>query len=171
VPTRIRRLKEGAYDAILIARAGVNRLALDHRAARGVRAAAPAVPARAGQGMLALELRTEDAVLRALAERLTIEPDRRLVEAERELLALFDGGCGLPLGAHARACEGGYELFAALGPRPLPDPGIDVSLVHAHVRASDPRELAPLAYEELLSRDFERDAASAPSRCWGVASC
>jgi hydroxymethylbilane synthase len=95
VDTRLRKLGEGQFDAILLAAAGLNRLGLSGRIAEllPVEVMCPAV----GQGALAIETRDEDSPARALDNRAT----RVAVTAERAVLAGLGGGCQVPIGAHA----------------------------------------------------------------------
>src|SRR5690606_19259298 len=101
VPTRVEKLRAGAYDAIVVAKAGLDRLGLDLADLR-VEVLEPAVmmPAPA-QGALAIEARVGDSALLSLLARLDEPAARRPVTAERELMSLFDAGCQLALGAHA----------------------------------------------------------------------
>jgi hydroxymethylbilane synthase len=110
VPTRLRKLREGTYDAIVLAAAGLERL-------RGVEGllrplldgltitrldSERFVPAPS-QGALAIQCRAEDESLRALLARLEHEPDRAAVTVEREALAQADAGCEIAFGAHCAA--------------------------------------------------------------------
>jgi len=115
VPTRVRKLREGRYDAIVVAAAGVGRLELD-LADLDARELAPEVMLPApGQGALAIETRTADPVRERLAT-LHDEAAARCVGAERELLDLLGGGCHLPLGCLATVeADGGIRLQAVLG--------------------------------------------------------
>jgi hydroxymethylbilane synthase len=110
VDTRIRRLREGGFDAVLLAMAGLERLG---RAGEATEALDPRrfVPAP-GQGAIALECRTGDAAVRAVAAPLDHAPTARAVAAERAFLASLGGGCHVPLGAHAFAVPGALELVA-----------------------------------------------------------
>jgi hydroxymethylbilane synthase len=100
VDTRIRRLREGAFDAVVLAMAGLGRLG---RAGEVTEVLEPEVLLPApGQGAIALECRESDAALRALAGRLDHAPTARAVSAERALLAALGGGCNVPLGAYAQ---------------------------------------------------------------------
>lgn len=106
VPTRVARLREGRYDAIVLAAAGLERLELDLAdlcvETLGVSSFVPA-PA---QGALALQAREDDAELIELCRRrLHDEGTALAVEAERSLLVAVGGGCNLPLGAHVEAVE------------------------------------------------------------------
>lgn len=114
VPTRVGRLRDGSYDAIVLAAAGIDRLALS--LAGLVRRDLPPevmLPAP-GQGALAIETRQDDAA--ALPLRGLDDPAvARCVAAERGLLALLGGGCHLPLGCLAAEERGAIRLQAVLG--------------------------------------------------------
>ena len=108
--TRIRRLREGRFDAILLAMAGLTRLG---RAAEVTEPLDPDVMLPApGQGAIALECRDGDAGVRAAVRPLHHEPTARAVDAERAFLAALGGGCNVPLGAHAESEGGGLWLRA-----------------------------------------------------------
>ena len=100
VDTRLRRLEEGRYDAIVLAAAGLVRLG---RADAGAPLADDALVPAPGQGCLALEARTDDAAVRELAERLTDPAARAALEAERALVTAIGETCHTPVGAHATA--------------------------------------------------------------------
>jgi hydroxymethylbilane synthase len=108
VDTRIRRLREGAFDAILLALAGLTRLG---RAAEVTEALDPRdfVPAP-GQGAIALECRSDDPSVRAATAALDHPQTARAVSAERAFLGALGGGCNVPLGAHAFATGPELEL-------------------------------------------------------------
>ncbi|MGD9548553.1 MAG: hydroxymethylbilane synthase [Candidatus Krumholzibacteriia bacterium] len=114
VPTRVNRLREGRYDAILLARAGLLRLELplDDLFARPLDVA-DFVPAPA-QGMLGIQCRDEEPFTSTLSMLHCLD-DARGVTAERELLLRLEGGCHIPFGANvARTAEGWkLELFLA----------------------------------------------------------
>ncbi len=112
VPTRIDKLREGRYDAILLAAAGVQRLEADLEGLEVV-ALDPDrfVPAPA-QGALALEIRRGDDGLASLLTELHDVRGYRAVAAERGLMAMIRGGCQLALGAHAQAIDGSLTLHA-----------------------------------------------------------
>ena len=105
VETRIRKLDEGEFDAIVLARAGIERLGL---AARITETFEPTVMLPAvGQGALAVETRADDAEVMQILSGLDDAPTRCAVEAERALLSELEGGCQVPLGAWARFEAGG----------------------------------------------------------------
>ena len=110
VDTRIRKVHEGEYDAVVLARAGLARLGrLDD--ATEVLDPLQMLPAP-GQGALAVEARSDD----ALAAELAVLDDARsraAVTAERSVLATLEGGCAAPIGVLAEVVEGedGDELW------------------------------------------------------------
>jgi hydroxymethylbilane synthase len=100
VDTRLRKLDEGQYDAIVLAAAGLRRLGWANRIAETlpVETMCPAV----GQGALAIETRDDGGPVQELVRKLDHAESRLAVTAERELLATLGGGCQVPVGAHAR---------------------------------------------------------------------
>ena len=100
VDTRLKRLREGRFDAILLASAGLVRLGLSatHMTPLDPEKFVPAV----GQGALGIECRRDDERVLGLVKRLEDYETRVCVEAERGFLSGLDGGCQVPIGAHAR---------------------------------------------------------------------
>ena len=99
VDTRLRKLDEGQYDALVLACAGLRRLQLDGRvsAALTTEQMVPAV----GQGALAIETRSNDVDTMEISSRLDHKFSRIACTAERALLRQLGGGCQLPIAAHA----------------------------------------------------------------------
>jgi hydroxymethylbilane synthase len=97
VDTRLRKLDEGQYDAILLASAGLRRLGWQDRIAELLdpEVMCPAV----GQGALAVETRDDGGHAHEICRRLDNEQTRICVTAERSLLATLGGGCQVPIGA------------------------------------------------------------------------
>lgn len=110
VDTRLRKLEEGLCDAIVVAKAGLDRLGASAKITEifGAEAMLPAV----GQGALGVEARAEDAELLSALAGLDDEKTRAGVTAERALLAELEGGCQVPLGAWGRV-EGGELVLEA----------------------------------------------------------
>lgn len=110
VETRLRKLDEGRFDALVLAEAGLRRLSLDERisAILGPPLLLPAV----GQGALGIECRSDDNATKSLLASLTHPPTHAAVRAERRLLAELRAGCRAPLGAftHLENGMGGVEL-------------------------------------------------------------
>lgn len=110
VPTRVNRLAEGQYDAIVLAEAGLQRLGLDLDGLH-VHPLDPAhfVPAPA-QGALALQMRTDDDRV-PLIQQLQDPDVARNVAMERNVLQALEGGCQLPFGAHWDGKSHGLRCF------------------------------------------------------------
>ena len=109
VPTRIRKLTEGAYDAIVLAAAGVERLQADARLTTLLQAVTIVrldperfVPAPA-QGALAVQCRGDDGFLRDALAALDDSASNSAVAAERAALAYAEGGCDIAFGAYCRS--------------------------------------------------------------------
>ncbi len=145
VPTRVNRLREGRYDAILLACAGLKRLELDLSDLFTLPLdAARFVPAPA-QGMLGLQCRDEDLWRRTIA-RLDCAEAARAVRAERNLLCRLEGGCQLPFGVNITGAGAEWRLEAFLA-RDVDDPApLRLSLAGA-----DPTALAESAWPKLAS--------------------
>lgn len=112
VPTRLRKLREGASDALLLAAAGIDRLQLDLAGLVALRLEPELFVPAPAQGALALEIRRGDDALAALLTDIHDLESARTVSAERGLMAMLQGGCQLALGAHARF-EGGLVRLRA----------------------------------------------------------
>jgi hydroxymethylbilane synthase len=100
VPTRIQKLRDKKYDAILLAKAGVDRLKIDLSEFH-VEVLDPQefVPAPA-QGVLALQIREGDLNLHKILEKLNHSDVKQKITVERKVLNLLQGGCQLPLGVY-----------------------------------------------------------------------
>lgn len=99
VPTRIQKLDDGGYDAIVLAAAGVKRLGLEDRISDYFTAdiLVPAV----SQGAIAVQLRSDDDRVGENVRALEHAASRAATTAERALLRTVEGGCQIPVGAHA----------------------------------------------------------------------
>jgi hydroxymethylbilane synthase len=111
--TRLRKLDEGGYDAIVLAAAGLKRLGLAARI-RSVFDEAQMIPA-AGQGALGLEVREDDAELRAALAQMSHTATWLATHAERAVSRALGGSCSVPLAAHAVVANGQMQLNVALG--------------------------------------------------------
>lgn len=100
VPTRIAKLRNGEYDAILLAKAGVNRLALDLSDLVVVRLDPKIIVPAPAQGVLGLQIRSNDERTKQLVSPLNDPAVDALIAIERTVLNLMDGGCQLPLGVY-----------------------------------------------------------------------
>jgi len=112
VPTRLRKLREGQCDALVLAAAGLERLAPDLDGLVAVPLDPDAFVPAPAQGALALEVRRGDDALAALLTEIHDLGAGRTVAAERGVMAMLQGGCQLALGAHARLDGGVLTLRA-----------------------------------------------------------
>ncbi|RYZ05909.1 MAG: hydroxymethylbilane synthase, partial [Comamonadaceae bacterium] len=122
--TRLRKLDDGQYDAIVLAAAGLKRLGLESRI-RAVFEPERMLPA-AGQGALGIEIRSDRQDLVDLLAPLVHRPSWLATTAERAVSRTLGGSCSMPLAAHARwQADGGLLIEAAWG-----DPEGDRRLLH-----------------------------------------
>ena len=151
VPTRVRSLSEGRFAAIVLAAAGLTRLA---RVDGPDRLTLPEditvvrldplvfVPAPS-QGAIAMQVRTDDRAVRSAVAVMDDAMCRRTLHAERRALALADGGCTLPFGAWCTAdTTGALTLTAALGLD-------DGTVARSSATGDDPDAVASEAWQAL----------------------
>jgi hydroxymethylbilane synthase len=155
VDTRLRKLAEGQVDAILLAAAGLDRLAKTEwvRERLEPKDFCPA----AGQGSLGIETRKGDTATMGAIAFLDDADTRFAVTAERAALAALGGGCQVPIGIHCRPASGQAvgdkaelwnEIFAVVAD---PETGAAVRIFHRAPRAdADPVALGRLAARKLI---------------------
>lgn len=97
VQTRLNKLKAGDFDAILLARAGLDRLGMSVGHNLSIQEMVPAV----GQGIVAIQCRTNDAEVVELMQTISHAPTHTVMQAERGLLETLNGTCQSPIAAHA----------------------------------------------------------------------
>ena len=150
VDTRLRRLAEGRWDAIVLARAGLARLG---RLAEVTEVIPHSVMLPAiGQGALAVVARTDAEELRGVLAHLDHPPSRREVSAERSLLSLLEAGCRAPVAGLARHADGRLHLAGAA----FDANGSTVLREEAEGPEGDPQGLG----REVARRLLERGAAA-----------
>jgi hydroxymethylbilane synthase len=141
VDTRLRKLRDGETDALILAGAGLLRLGVvpEHAAPMSLSEMVPAP----GQGCLAVQARPSDGATIEVLSALDHAPSRMALETERGLMARLGGGCALPLGAFAEPGPRGVKLLAiALSP--------DGSrIARTEVDGATPEEVADLAALDL----------------------
>ena len=143
VDTRLRRLSEGEYDALVLAAAGLSRLGRQEGEPIPEATMTPAP----GQGCLALEARAEDGVTTDLAARLTDRDALVALTAERALVEGLAATCRTPVGAHARLQGDELRLDAFAG---MPD-GSEWIRDCATGDAADPTALGRVVTERMLA--------------------
>jgi hydroxymethylbilane synthase len=113
VPTRIGKLRDEDYDAIMIARAGVNRLNIDLSEFHvEIVDTTELVPAPA-QGALAIQIRDNDTELFELLQKIHHPETAAEIGIERKVLNLFEGGCHMPLGCYCKKEDGKFEVWTS----------------------------------------------------------
>jgi hydroxymethylbilane synthase len=145
VDTRLRKLDEGQYDAIILAEAGLRRLGFDERIAEVISTSVmlPAV----GQGALGLECRADDVATRSALAPLDEPLTHAAVVTERSLLKTLRGGCLAPIGAWARVDNKALQLDAVV----LNAAGTDRRIASGQAAVRDARVLGQRVAEELLA--------------------
>ena len=163
VDTRVRKLEQGEYDAIILAAAGLNRLGKTQHIKQVIpeHLMCPA----AGQGALGIEIRKGDARMRQLLTFLDDRDARATTTAERALLNELGGGCQVPIGAFAEVKNGVVHLTAICA---RPD-GSEV--LRETQSGNEPAHLGETVGKTLLKRGADRileavygEHAAAPSQ-------
>lgn len=160
VETRLKKLDDGEYDALILASAGLNRLGLGDRVTSYLER--PDFLSSVGQGALGLETREDDEETNAIVGQLRHEPTWLAVLAERAFLQKLQGGCLVPIGAlgQTAALEGGTELLV-LDAQVLSFDGSQSFQTQSIqvLRASEQDKELPLATKEQLAELLGRNAA------------
>jgi len=144
VPTRINKLREGSYDAIMLASAGLERLQLDVSDLEHIELfPREFIPAPA-QGVLAYQCREDDIEIRKTLKIIHNTGVSELTNVERKVLKMFDGGCQLPFGLYCYKDDMGY--YHAYGVRSETWNG---AAKYAHLSQSTTYLLAEKLFEKL----------------------
>lgn len=147
--TRLRKVREGLYDAVILAAAGLRRMGWQD-AVTAVMDPQEFVPA-IGQGALGIEIRKEDPEVRELVAPLHHEATWRAVTAERAFLHELQGGCQVPIAGHAEVSDGTVTLTGLVA-------SLDGETVYRLTQS------APFGHEELLGRGLARQLLEAGAR-------
>jgi len=148
VDTRVRKLEEGQYDAIILAAAGLTRLGKTELI-KQVLSEEFMCPA-AGQGALGIEIRKDDAEMREHLAFLDDAAARATTTCERALLNKLGGGCQVPIGAFAESADGLLQLTAIVA---KPDGS---TILRETQTGSDPIALGEQVGKTLLQRGAHR---------------
>ena len=113
VPSRIKKFLESDWDAIILARAGIERLNLSKYISSIIKTEVmlPAV----GQGALGIETRADNKIVNDIVKSIHHEETYKAVLAERALLKTLEGGCQVPIGALAKVMSNGLHIDALVG--------------------------------------------------------
>ncbi|HXG90938.1 MAG TPA: hydroxymethylbilane synthase [Blastocatellia bacterium] len=150
VDTRLRKLDEGEFDAIILASAGLHRLEFTNRITEHLseEIVLPAV----GQGALAIETRADDNRTAEIVHPLNHTPTTLQCRAERAFLKGLGGGCLVPIAAHAKIAS---ETMTLTGLVASPD-GSEIVRDRAQGRIEDAESIGQQLADELLSRGADR---------------
>jgi len=148
VPTRVGKLRDGEYDAIILAHAGLKRLEMDLSDLKVIIPDHDVFLPAPGQGILGVQTRQGDSDVNAIISRLDEPIARKQTMLERGLLARFDGGCQLPLGAWSTVENDSMALHAVFGVSGKND---WAGLVRASADGSDVNELVDNVYASLTA--------------------
>lgn len=111
VPSRINKLRSGDYDAIVLAAAGVQRLQLDVSDLHVIKVPPQKIIPAPAQGVLAYQCRENDEKVLSVLKLIHDPQTAAIIEAERRVMQLFNGGCHMPLGAYCERAENGFKLW------------------------------------------------------------
>lgn len=111
--TRLKKLKEGQFDAIVVAAAGMHRLGFTIKITEFI--PTPIMIPAVGQGALALEFRSNDLEVKKILKSIHDPETEICVSAERAFLAKLQGGCQVPIGAHAELIDGKVSIKGFVG--------------------------------------------------------
>lgn len=115
VPTRIRKLQDGQFDAILLAAAGISRLAIDLSDLECVKLNPKEFVPAPAQGVLAFQTQAEDLAVRRILKSIHHSEVSAVTNVERRVLQLMGGGCHMPLGVYCeRDAMNNYHVWAAM---------------------------------------------------------
>jgi hydroxymethylbilane synthase len=154
IDTRLRKLDEAQYDALVLASAGLRRLGLEHRIGMAIptEQMLPAV----GQGAIALESRADDNMAIELANEINHEPTKLACLAERALLRALGGGCLLPIAGHAILLGQQLRLEGLVADKQ----GRQIIRDHAHGTAGDAEQVGTVLGQRLLDQGAKALMAS-----------
>ncbi len=155
IDTRLRKLDEGRYDAILLAAAGLKRLGLEERI--GIHLPVTHFLPAVGQGALGIEIRAGDERVERLLAPLHDRNTASCVGSERALLAALGGGCQTPIGAYARLLPDGEIHLSGLVASPD-----GKRLIRGEARGKVPEEVGRRLATDLLDRGGRALLASIP---------
>lgn len=114
VPTRIQKLRDGQYDAIMLAAAGVKRLELDLSDLEVIELDPKEFIPAPAQGVLALQSREDDEEIQQAVASINNEEVASCIGIEREVLRMFQGGCQMPLGSYCEKEGNTFKLWVAM---------------------------------------------------------
>jgi hydroxymethylbilane synthase len=157
--TRLRKLDEGQFDAIILAAAGVKRLGLQHRITE-------ILPfdislSAIGQGAIGIECRIDDEFVNGLIEPLNHPETAVCVKAERTFLQRLEGGCQVPIAAHAQLIHGRLVIDGLVGSIS----GDKIIKSHIEGNPNEAEYIGITLAEDILSKGAKEILDEVYSRC------
>ncbi|MET3208276.1 UNVERIFIED_CONTAM: hydroxymethylbilane synthase [Paenibacillus sp. PvR008] len=148
IDSRLKKLETEGFDAIILAAAGLNRMGWKDRITSYIpeEACLPAV----GQGALGIECRADDEELLALLRLYNDEDTSATVAAERTFLGVLNGGCQVPIGAHAVWVDQEIRLTGMVG---SPDGEV---ILKETLQGNDPQKLGEAVATSLIAKGAEQ---------------
>lgn len=144
VPTRIQKLRNEDYDAIVLAKAGVNRLKLDLSDLHVETIDPTEIIPSPAQGALAIQIRQDDSELFQALQALNDAETQMTVAVERKVLRMFGGGCHMPLGSYCRTKDGEIETWTTFAKNAEEFP------TRLYLKSYDPDTLAEQVFHKFM---------------------
>lgn len=145
IETRLKKMREEDYDAIILAASGLKRVGLNEEIVTEYLDPEVCIPA-VGQGALAIECREEDTELREILAAISCEYTTKTIQAERTFLHLLQGGCRVPIGGYAYLEDDDIILSCFVG---TPD---GKTMLEETVRGKDPISVGKEAAKRLADK-------------------
>lgn len=145
VPTRLQKLRDGQFDAIVLAMAGIRRLDLDMSDFESIRLNPKEFVPAPAQGVLAWQTKEDNMEVRRLLRRIHDADVLRCTNVERKVLKLLDGGCHLPLGVYCEVDDLGYFHVCS-----ILSGGLEQPLHRVNYSSSTSINLAEQVYQQLI---------------------
>jgi hydroxymethylbilane synthase len=161
VPTRIQKLRDAYADATVLAAAGIERLEADVSGLIVITLAPPmCIPAPA-QGILAYQIRSNDAQMMEVSKLLADEQSKAIVDVERQLLHAFGGGCQVPIGIYAKPHEQGIHTWVSYAKAATDEPkryyGYISNTQHIDIKGIIDNILQPKSFSVFISRSVHNE--------------
>ncbi len=148
VESRIQKIKEGNYDGVVLAQAGINRIGLDVKFSK---LSVTDFPPSPGQGALGIVCRADDVETISMLKKIENPESRLEIEAERAISNFVESGCRFPVGAFAHSDEQNLKLTVAA----YSVDGKQALIVEKTGNKNNPLELGKLAGEELQKKGIK----------------
>ena len=160
VDTRIRKLNENLYDAVILSYAGINSLGLNQNISQ-IFSTSEIIPC-AGQGVIALQCRNDDEDLIELLKSVNHQSTQNSIKTERDVLKVLEGDCETAVGVFARINDNKIDI-AIHALKDMPSEETEGLLTNCFLERNDPREI-------LISRDKKYLKDLAPNSIIGTSS-